>query len=264
MNGTEQRAQPHYDDEISLVDLATTFIRRRQVFYGVFAGVVAIALLYALLIVGEVREYSTLVQLGEQPSEDGSKPLEPPESVIASIESYWYPALQGQYQQMEDEKLPFKISATNPESTNLIKLTSEASPERAETVETYHQKLVDSINQRQTELLSRQKRELEQRVASLRESLNELAKIEATAEAQAQLIQERTRMLSEIEAITARINNLRPSETLTVARENLENKGTSKVLILALAVVLGLMLGVFAAFMAEFGAQVRRALKAEG
>jgi uncharacterized protein involved in exopolysaccharide biosynthesis len=44
----QQPQHPYYDDEISLVDLATTFIRRRRVFYAVFVVVVGVALLYAL------------------------------------------------------------------------------------------------------------------------------------------------------------------------------------------------------------------------
>ena len=85
--------------------------------------------------------------------------------------------------------------------------------------------------------------------------------MEATGEAQAQLIQQRASMLSEIESMTTRIDKLEPSETLVVAREGLENRGTSKKLVLGLAILLGLMLGVFSAFMAEFIAQVRLSLR---
>ena len=42
-------SRPAYNDEISLVDLATTFIRRRKVFYVVFLIVMAIAGAYLLL-----------------------------------------------------------------------------------------------------------------------------------------------------------------------------------------------------------------------
>lgn len=260
MNNPNDYRQSQLDNEISLVDLATILIRRRRVFYTVFTCVVGIALLYALLLVGEVREYSTLVQLGE----DDDKPLESPQSVIASIESYWYPELLSEYRVKEGENLAFKISVLNPDGTSLIKLTSEASPELAEKVETYHEKLVGSITERQADFFNRQKRELEERLASMREYLKEMSAQESTGEAQAQVIRERTGMRLEIESITARINSLKPAQTLVVARKSLENKGTSKKLILALAIVLGLMLGIFSAFMAEFGTHVRQAMKDRG
>jgi len=255
MNQTDQYSQ-RYDDEISLVDLATTFIRRRRVFYVVFGGTVLLALLYAFFMVGEVREYSTLVQVAE----DNNKPLETPASVIANIESQWHPRLQGEYSAQNQSKLPFGISAENPENTSMIRLTSQASPENADEVKAYHQQLVQSITGRQADLLSREKRELEQRISSAREYLEELSQIEATGEAQAQLLQQRASMLSEIETLTTRIDKLQPAETLVIAREGLDNKGTSKKLVLALAIVLGGMLGIFAAFMAEFISHVRKAM----
>lgn len=263
MNNPNDYDSAHYDDEISLVDLATTFIRRRRVFYGVFGVIVGFALLYTLLFVGEVREYSTLVQLAEKSDDEGNKPLEPPQSVITSIEGYWIPELQTEFQTAEGRKIPFKISAVNPDKTNLIKLSSKASPEWAEKVKAYHQKLVSRIKERQTDLLNRQKRELEQRVASLNKTLDELSQMQVSGEAQAQLIHERTSLLSEIESTAARIKNLQPSKALVVGRQSLDNKGSSKTFILALAIVLGLSVGVFATFLAEFGAQVRRAMKAD-
>lgn len=246
-----------YDDEISLVDLATTLIRRRYVMYAVFGGTVLLAIIYAFFMMAEVREYATLIQLGE----DDGKALEPPSSVIANIESHWYPDLRGQYRAENERKLPFDIKAESPENTNLVKLTSDAEIANADTVNSLHQKLVDEVTQRQSELLNRQERELKERVTSLRDYLDELSAMEATGEAQAELIQQRARMLSEIEAATTRIDKLQPAEVLVVARESADSKGTSKSLVLALAIVLGGMLGIFAAFMAEFVSHVRKAMK---
>ncbi|WP_328186508.1 Wzz/FepE/Etk N-terminal domain-containing protein [Marinobacter sp. OP 3.4] len=250
--------QPAYDDEISLVDLATTLIRRRYVIYAVFGGTVLLALFYAFFVMAEVREYVTLVQLGE----DDGKALESPSSVIANVESHWYPDLRGRYRAENDTRLPFDIRAENPENTHLVKLTSKATAENVENVETQHQALVDRLTERQTDLLNRQKQELEERVASLRDYLEELSGMEATGEAQAELIQQRARMLSEIENTTSRIDKLQPAEVLVVARESAEPKGPSKALVLALAAVLGGMVGIFAAFMAEFISHVRKAMTA--
>lgn len=263
MNNSNEHRQS-YEDEISLVYLATIFVRRRRVFYWVFAGIVGIALIYALLIFAEVREYATLVKLAEQRTEDGAKPLEPPQLVIASIRNDWYPLLQADYFSAEKEKMPFEIAATNPEDTSLIKLSSEAPVEMADKVKAYQQALVDLITERQVVSVNREKSELEQRAVSLRKTLEELAETQAAGEAQAQLIQERTRLLSEIEKITARMASLRPAQTLAVARQSVESKGLSAALIVAMSVVLGLMLGVFAAFLAEFGHQVSQALKKGG
>jgi uncharacterized protein involved in exopolysaccharide biosynthesis len=238
-----------YDDEISLVDLATTFLRRRRVFYTVFAGVIGVAVLYALLMVGEVKEYTTLTGLAEG---EGSQPLEPATSILAAIESQWYPQIQRNEE--GDGGLPFKITATSPEATSLIILKSEASPEIAEQVREKHQQLVNLMMQRQNQLLARTRQILERRLESVTNTLNRLSEQQASGEAIAKAIGEQVN-------IEAKLASLRPPEVFVVARESVENKGTSKVLVLALAIVLGLMLGVFATFMAEFGSQVRQAMK---
>jgi|AntDeeMinimDraft_5_1070356.scaffolds.fasta_scaffold08175_3 uncharacterized protein involved in exopolysaccharide biosynthesis len=250
----QQPQHPYYDDEISLVDLATTFIRRRRVFYAVFVVVVGVALLYALLLVGEVKEYSSLVQLAEEQTEEGKQPVEPPTAVLATIENRWYPELQAVYAETQGKKLPFKISASNPEDTALIKLTTEASPNAAAEVKKIHQQLVDSIIERQNTVVNRSEKALEQRLASVENTLQRLVEQQVAGEAIAQTIKERADLEAERES-------LRPAEVLVVARESLDNKGTSKKLILALAIVLGLMLGIFATFMAEFASQVRKAMK---
>lgn len=240
---------PVYDDEISLVDLATTFVRRRNIFYAVFGGVVLLALIYAFLLMPAVREYSTLVQLAEE----GNKTLESPASVIATLQSRWYPELLETHLVKEGEKLPFTIAGSNPEHTNLIKLTTEADPARSEMVQSVHQQLVTQVLLRQDQSVERRKQELEQRLDSINSYLDELSGVEAAGEAAAAAVQNRIDLV-------ARLKSLQPAETLVVARQSLEPKGTSKALVLALAIVLGGMLGIFAAFMAEFISHVRKAV----
>ena len=58
-------SRPQYDDEISLVDLATTFLRRRRVFYVVFIVVSLVGVAYALSA-PEKYEYVTLMKLAEK------------------------------------------------------------------------------------------------------------------------------------------------------------------------------------------------------
>lgn len=242
--------KPHYDDELGMVDLAAIFVRRLRVFYVVFGAVILLAILYAVFLVGEVKEYRTLVQLAE----DNHEPLKSPSVVIASIDNRWYPEIEAVYAEAEGKRLPIKISASNPEDTNLIKLSTEASPELVDEIMNAHRQLIDQIVQHQSELLSRQKRALEQRMSSINETLEQLIRQEVAGEAMAVAIQERV-------DLEARLDSLRPAEILIVAREGLEAKGTSKKLIFALAIVLGLVLGIFSAFMAEFIEHVRRALR---
>lgn len=256
----QQPQQPYYD-EISLVDLATTLIRRRRILYGVLVAVIGFALLYAFVVVGEVKEYTTLIQLAEEQTEEGRQPVEPATTVLATIESRWLPELQASYAETEGEKLPFKVNVSNPKETPLIKLASEAPSEKAGEVEKVHQQLVNDIVERQNSLINRSQRALQQRLSSVESTLQQLNEKQVAGEAIAQTIQERVDIEQERVDIEAELESLRTAEVLVVARESLENAGPGKLLILALATVLGLMLGIFAAFMVEFGSRVRQAMK---
>ncbi|CAN0601213.1 unnamed protein product, partial [Ectocarpus sp. 12 AP-2014] len=75
-NTSEQR--PQYDDEISLVDLAATFIKRRRIFYVVFLVITLGGLAYALLA-KETYQYTSLLQVAEKSS---GKFLEEPATTI--------------------------------------------------------------------------------------------------------------------------------------------------------------------------------------
>lgn len=243
-----------YNDEISLVDLATIFVRRRRVFYTVFAAVILAALGYALFLAGEAKEYTTLVQLGEKVEGGSRQPLERPATVIATMQTRWLPQQQGFYAELNSTKMPFRVEAENPKDTSLIKLTSTTSPEHAEAVGKAHQTLVSQIVERQNRLLARDKQALSQRLEYINEYLEQMSGEVAAGLAAAEAVQQRVEIVAELES-------LQGPEVLVVARESIENKGTSKLLIMVLAGFLGFMLAFLATFTAEFIIKVRAALK---
>lgn len=249
MEKTPER-RPTYDDEISLVDLATTFIRRRRVFYVVFLAATLAGLAYALLLVPEKYEYVSVYQMAEV---DSGKPVEGPATTIATLQNRWFPEIQATHRQAEKQKLPFEISFSNPEDTGLIRMASEASLENAALVEKTHQKLIDQIKERQQALLTREKQSLEKRIDAIDRAVESLQGGEDTGSAIAEAYEKRV-------DLEAKLVGLSQGETLVVSRESAERKGTSKSLIVIMAAVLGGMMGVFLAFFSEFIVLVREQL----
>lgn len=248
-----ERDSTKRDDEISLVDLATIFVRRRGVFFTVFVSIITLALMYAFFIMGGAKEYSSLIQLGEQYQQDSREPLVLPATIIATIENRWYPELRDTLIETEDLAASFRVKVTNPSNTLLIKLTSQAAPGLSDQVGRVHQPLVDLVIEQQTRELERESQALEKRLKSVDNYLDNLSAAEAAGEAAAQAV--RTKL-----DLEARLNNLKPAEVLVVSRESHEDKGTSKLLIIVLAGFLATMAGVVAAFFAEFVGRVRQAL----
>ncbi|MEC7727693.1 MAG: Wzz/FepE/Etk N-terminal domain-containing protein [Pseudomonadota bacterium] len=250
MQNSQERAA--YDDEISLVDLAATFIRRRRIFYACFALVTLLGVVYAL-IQPDKYEYVTLLESAEKA---GSEFIEKPAATVAIIQNRWIPAAASRYQADNEKLLPFKLEASNPENTGLIRIASEASVENSDVVKTIHSDLAQSVMERQQQLLEAQRNSLKNQLASIErvvQSLQTLEGGENTATALAAAIQKQAQLESELEAT-------QPASVIVTARQSNGQKGTSSRLIVVLAAMLGGMLGVFLAFFAEFAGQVRNSL----
>jgi uncharacterized protein involved in exopolysaccharide biosynthesis len=255
----QQLQQPYYDGETSLVDLATVFVKRRRVFYGVFGLIVALGLVYALVIAPDVREYTSIVQLAEEDRETLSSPAE----IVSIINNNWYPVLQSNYQQTNEEELPFKVAVSNPEETSLIRIGSEVADKDEELVEASHRFIVDQLVEHQAARVEARKADMQQKLSAARERVDELQSRNFTPEAEAKAIEVVSDLKERIGDLQYDLESLKPAQVTLLAHQSAEKKGLSKALILALAIVFGLMLGVFSAFLAEFVAQVRSALKKE-
>jgi len=241
-----------YDDEISLIDLAATFVKRRRIFYAVFLACILAGIAYAF-VTEDTYQYTSLIQIAEKGSE---KFLEPPATTIATLESRWLPEQEVLYQSENGEKLPFSTSFANPENTGLIRLISESPYKYAEGVKTVHQYLIEQVQQRHNALLEREKRSLESRMRSIDQSIDVLKSGQDSGQVLAEAFDRKTRLESDLEALKA-------AETLVLARQGAEKTGPARKLIVVLAALLGLMGGVFVAFIAEFISAVRSAMNEE-
>lgn len=243
--------RPEYSDEISLVDLVAVFIRRRLVFYVVFAFVFFAGLAYALLVEAEY-EYVSLIQIAQK---DNGAYFQSPETTVATLENRWLPEVQTTYYANHDKKLPFDVSFSNPESTGLIRFTTSA-PERAsQDVGAAHSELVNGVKDYQGALVDSEKLGIERQVQSL-EDVVETLKGSDTGEAVASAIERRSKLEGQLE----RLQNV---QVLVTSRQSSDPITPKRRLIIVLALMLGGMLGIFLAFMSEFAASVRSHLACE-
>ncbi|AKO53003.1 lipopolysaccharide biosynthesis protein [Marinobacter psychrophilus] len=242
--------QPDYSDEISLVDLAATFIRRRRVFYAVFLLCTLGGLAYALLT-PEKFDYVSLVQLAEK---DSKTLIQTPETVIATLEARWLPEQQVLYYAENESKLPFGVSFQNTKDTALIRFTTGTTARQKQLVEKVHAALIDKLSQHQEKLVKSEQASINRQIESLNAVIaSMMAQASGDGTALPTAIQEK----SELESALQSLGNL---EVIVSARQSIQETGPKRSLIVALAVVLGLMLGIFAAFMAEFGASLKKQL----
>ncbi len=242
-----------HSDEISLVDIAVIFIRRRYVFYAVFIAISLAGIAYALLA-PEQHEYVSLIQIAQK---DKNKPIQAAEITIATLKSRWLPEIETVYRTEHDEKLPLMVAFSNPENTDLVRFMSETVQSKAEIVEATHQALIDKVRKHQDGLIKHEKSSLERQIASLDKALNSLEGQQNSGEALAAIIEKRA-------SLEGKMESLQSVEVLVTSRQSAESTSPRRGLIVVFAVILGGISGVFLAFMSEFFVAVRKKLvKAE-
>lgn len=246
MEDKQRSVQSSYDDEISLVDLASTFLKRRRVFYLVFLVSLAAGILYAMLM-PEKYDYVSLVRLAEKEPGDF---IEKPATVIATLENRWLPDIEAVYQAEQDQSLPFEVRFSNPKNTGLIRIVSEGTPAQEEGIKRVHGQLIEKLEQTQSVAVSRLQENLERQIESLTSTID---KLEGSWDAGAALAETVEKRL----AVEAILSSIQPAEQLALNRQSTERKGPARSLIVVLAAMLGLMSGIFLSFFAEFASLVR-------
>ncbi|EHJ06109.1 Wzz/FepE/Etk N-terminal domain-containing protein [Marinobacter manganoxydans] len=246
MEDKQRSVQSSYDHEISLVDLASTFLKRRRIFYLVFLVSLAAGVLYAMLL-PEKYDYVSLFRLAEK--ESGNF-IEKPAIVIATLENRWLPDIEALHQAEQDQSIPFEVRFSNPENTGLIRIVSEGTPAQEEGIKRVHRQLIEKLQQTQSVTVSRLQENLERQIESLTSTIG---KLEGSWDAGAALADTVEKRLS-LEAV---LSSIQPAEQLLLNRQSAERKGPARSLIVVLAAMLGLMGGIFLSFFAEFVSLVR-------
>ncbi|HEA54262.1 MAG TPA: lipopolysaccharide biosynthesis protein [Marinobacter antarcticus] len=242
-----------YSDEISLVDLAAIFIRRRRAFYAVFVAITLAGLAYALLTPNEYQ-YVSLVQVAQK---DGGTFVQPPTTAIATLENRWLPEAQSAYRAEHDKKMPFDVSFSNPEDTGLIQFNSSTTAENSKSVKAVHEALIAKVADSQGRLVKVEQASLESQIQSLGRTVDLLKGEKDAGEAIASAIENRSKL--ELQLV-----GLDDVELLVTSRQSAEKIAPKRSLIMALAVLLGLMIGVLVTFMSEFASSVRDRLASDG
>ncbi|MEQ6888257.1 Wzz/FepE/Etk N-terminal domain-containing protein [Halomonas sp. CS7] len=249
------------DDEISLVDLAKILIKRWKLMAVTFLVIVLGALAYALMM-ERTYEYVSLYQVAEQAPTDNLEngALEPPATIVAKTSNLYLGAVTRQILDQEEmESLPFETSVSNPEDTLLVKLASQAAEANAPVVESLHGQVLEHIKTDQQALIERRREAMQRQLESANRSL-ELAK-ESTSPSAAELVASYSQRVSDIHD---RLAQLQEGEVVQTAVKSLKPSGTSRSLVMALAIVLGAMLAVMVAFFMQFAIAVRDSFIEEG
>ncbi|WFE72463.1 Wzz/FepE/Etk N-terminal domain-containing protein [Halomonas sp. M1] len=247
--------EPHYNssqDEITLVDLAKILIKRWKIMLIMFLVVVLGTLTY-LMLKERTYEYVSIYQVAEK--EPGSA-LEAPNSVVAKINNLYIGPVTREQRELEAlERLPFEVRVTNPGDTLLIRLGSEATAENAGLVMQMHESLLAQVAEDQKERVTMYRSSLEQQLQNAENVLQ--AAEQSSGERASDQVVNSIKLIADIQQ---RISQLREGQIVQVSVQSLEATGINRSLMMALALMLGGMVSVMAAFLSQFIALVRESM----
>lgn len=215
----------------------------------VFLVVVLGALAYVLLT-ERSYEYVSIYQVAE---DSPGSALEAPASVLAKVSNlYLGPETHNLRESVGLESLPFEVTVANPNDTLLIRLDSETSEANNELVAQMHEALLARMMEGQRERLEKYQAALEQQLENTEAALESVE--QTSTEWGSELIASYTERLA---GIQLRLTQLSEGQVVQKSVQSLEPAGTGRSLIMVLAIVLGSMLAVMAAFLSHFIVLVR-------
>ncbi|QBM16383.1 hypothetical protein [Idiomarina abyssalis] len=239
-----------YRDEVSLVDLATIFVRRIWLFVGLFVVFVLSGVVFAL-VQEEQYGYVSLYQIAEKNSDE---PVEKPAKSIAVIRSQKLMELEAAYKAEHEERIPFGVSFSNPENTTLIRVFSESERDRAAEVQAAHEELLVYLKERHDRQIAAIRQSVEARLKSVSQTLEALTQNPEAGQAMAEVMQKQIELAGELDSLSS-------GELMVVARESVERVAPNRKLIVVLATAVGFIFAFIAVFFAEFASLVRKALR---
>ncbi|GHA88739.1 Wzz/FepE/Etk N-terminal domain-containing protein [Modicisalibacter luteus] len=253
MTPQDSTSYRQYDDEISLVDLATILVRRWKAMAVIFVVIVALALAYALLV-PRTYSYSSIYNVAEKAP---GVPLETPESLVAKAQNlYLGPVTRELLAKTGLVSLPFEVRIENPKETLLVTLSSQASEADQEIVAHLHEGVLTRLQEGQQAMVERHSEALERQLTSARQSLETVRESDSLGAAEVT-----ASIMGRIANLEASLEELTAGEVGQIAVQSLKPTGTSRSLIMALAIVLGGILAVIGAFILQFTSLVRSSLK---
>lgn len=270
-------------DEISLVDLWLVLTRRKWVILGITVLCLALGLGYALRK-PVVYDYRTVIELAGVhggPESEGLELVSPREGSIGFLQNVIIPA-QRERLFGEEENGP-RVDVEKPGSDYSLMIKSTANPKNADQVKELHQGIVEALEKKhapviekridvtakpfkaRAEMLQEQINMLQeqlQRLSSRSHDVNSISSLvyaQQMGDVREELAEARVKLTDAKSAVETIREKSRPTRINFLAAESEDPVGTSKALIGALSLVLGLMAGVFGAFFLEFLGHAKKA-----
>ncbi len=190
----------YQDDEISLIDLWLTLVKRKSLVLGITAFMLVAGTVLAFLKPPKY-EYRTSVEIGSRIVADKSVAIEQPENTLAKVQESYVPAVLLAYGRANGDEV-LEIKSRIPKNSEIVILTAKGTEEEGVTLTTLLNEIIERLKNDHQRIISTLKAELDIRRRNLENQL-------ASLDDQAELIEaDKVRLKERAELIKAQIADL--------------------------------------------------------
>lgn len=256
-----QEMIPYYEDEVSLIDIAITLVKRRNIFFLAFLFVFGITIF--LTINTYLNRSQTFVSVYKVALE--GTPAELPASTIEVIDSFYKEVVLTELNDLSFSGI--EVKATNPAGTNIILLSTETSEAQIEKVKIFHTKILEKVKESQDKILAKDLKNLEDQMTDSRKELEVIRKEKEDMrlirhEKAPEAIVGFTNQIMTIEARIKEMEKKRfffkEGEIVQVGEKKLSKLSSGAGKLLLIGLIISLVLGVVAVFIFEFIESVKQ------
>lgn len=298
MNGTQSEKSSDVspqlefsrEDEVRLIDLWMILIKRKLVVVLTF--IISLALGGAIVfILPEKYEYITALEIGKNVTNSEMQLIENPATLLVKIREAYIPKVQYQFMSENNNRKLYAIKAVAPPDSQVILLKSKGKYEEEDIYSALHEKvnslvihdhnillnkfrsalnmkrkeLINKIDSSGINLLQKQLHDIQIKISKnnsnrsgekfLTTHTNKIDNLELRVR---EKIHQNSIVQDAIDSIDMQLINLKETQVLDKTMRSFKPINSSKIMIIVLSIVIGLMVGVIAAFFVEFIGNVKK------
>lgn len=270
-----QRPEINDTDEIRLVDIWLVLVRRKFVIAALVLVSIAFGLAYALFTPHSYA-YTTIIEIGTNGQNELIEPLETVRAKV--VDGYIAQVLQLHLKNSSNGEARYGINAEVPKSSQVLILRSKGTAENEPVYVALHGAIVDRLKSDHLRVQNPLRKDLETRLQMRERSLAELRDQAKSFEAQIKRLEQKrelpARELSYLTSLRLADNqraqsdlaplidnarqqlaNMRETNAVVLPMRSMDPVGLGKTTTVMLSALIGLFLGIIAAFFVDFVAK---------
>ena len=246
-----------HDDEINLVDLWLSLLAHKNVFFIIFIFIISLAAIY-ITVTPKTYNYKTDIAIGTQTSQTSQTQLiQPPEAIAANLENAIIPKIVMQ-QHLKHPNNKLDVTVSIPKNTNSVLLTSKGTLDQKEAITKLHQQLINVLAESHRKKAASMLDYLKDELTSSQSMLTKLsAQSKQLSANNDQITLQLINLENTIRETKRNIAQFTETHSAMGTVQSIKPANKSSKLILAVSIVLGLFMGVFAALFTGFLTKVK-------